>query len=342
MFNFAELLAWLEQATGLSIVMQAKLLASVGVLAFVWLGKMLGESIVHRQVEDLKTGYKFKKTISYTLYTLAIFIIGRIWFDGFGDLATFLGLLSAGIAIALKDPLVNLAGWLYILWIRPFEVGDRIEIGGKMGDVIDQRLFTFATMELGNWVHAEQSTGRIVFIPNGAVFVKDIANFYRGFNFVWIEVPVLVTFESNWKKAKTILKEIAEEANVQLTEAAEERVKKSSKKFMIFYRKLSPIVYTNVQDSGVLLTIRCLIRPRTRRGVEEKIWEQILDQFGACNDIDFAYPSQRLYFNPLEGKTGAREPLRSDLYGALVDDLDGQVSHNDLVLPHNVSSSKED
>lgn len=313
-----DLSAWIEQATGLSASMQNKVFSSAAVIMLAWLIRFVSESIVERQVEDLKAAYKVKKTISYTIYAIALFIIGRVWFDGFGDLATFLGLLSAGVAIALKDMLVNLAGWLYILSIRPFEVGDRIEIGDQQGDVIDQRLFTFAVMELGNWVHAEQSTGRIVYVPNGIVFNKNIANFYRGFNFVWIEVPVLVTFESNWKKAKGILKEIANDASIQLTEAAEERVKKSSKKFMIFYRKLSPIVYTSVQDSGVLLTIRCLIRPRTRRGVEEKIWEQVLNRFTECDDIDFAYPSQRVYFNPLEGKTKARIPMLQDLYGTPV------------------------
>ena len=76
-------------------------------------------------------------------------------------MSTFLGLLSAGVAIALKDPLVNLAGWGFIVWRKPFGIGDRIQLGDSRGDVIDQRIFMFTLMEIGNWVDAERSTGRV-------------------------------------------------------------------------------------------------------------------------------------------------------------------------------------
>ena len=75
---------------------------------------------------------------------------------------------------------------------------------------------------------------------------------------------------------------------------------------MIFYNKLTPTVYTSVQDCGVLLTIRYLCDPRQRRSTEQAFWEDILDEFAACNDIDFAYPTQRFYNNALEGKEGAK------------------------------------
>jgi small-conductance mechanosensitive channel len=77
-------------------------------------------------------------------------------------MSTFLGLVAAGIAVALKDPLTNLAGWLFILWRRPFTAGDRVQIGEHKGDVIDLRLFRFTLLEIGNWVHADQSTGRLL------------------------------------------------------------------------------------------------------------------------------------------------------------------------------------
>ena len=71
---------------------------------------------------------------------------------------------------------------------------------------------------------------------------------------------------------------------------------------MIFYSQLTPIVYTSVRDSGVLLTMRYLCEPRRRRGSEELIWEEILEEFGRCDDIDFAYPTQRFFDNMKEGK----------------------------------------
>ena len=64
------------------------------------------------------------------------------------------------LAIALQDPLTNLAGWLFILIRRPFRVGDRIQVGANTGDVVDIRPFRFLMLEVGNWVHADQGTGR--------------------------------------------------------------------------------------------------------------------------------------------------------------------------------------
>ena len=130
-------------------------------------------------------------------------------------------------------------------------------------------------------------------------------NYSQGFTYIWHEIPVLVTFESNWEKAKQILQEIATQQSEHLSKEAEKRVKQAAKKFMIFYSKLTPIVWTSVKDCGVLLTIRYLSDPRKRRGTEQAIWEDILHQFAANDDIDFAYPTTRFYNNVLEGKPEA-------------------------------------
>jgi small-conductance mechanosensitive channel len=257
--------------------------------------------IFHRS-KDIRIQYRWRKSSSYIAFAIGFLLIGRVWFEGFQAVATFFGLLSAGLAIALKDPLANLAGWAFILWRKPFEVGDRIQIGETSGDIIDIRIFQFSLMEIGNWVDADQSTGRIMHIPNGKVFTEVQANFSKGFDYIWDEIPVLITFESNWKKAKEILEKIVHNNAEHLSAGAEEKIKAASKKFMIFYTKLTPIVYTSVKDSGVLLTIRYLCDPKKRRDSEQLMWEGILNEFSKSGDIDFAYPTQRFYNNLNEGK----------------------------------------
>jgi small-conductance mechanosensitive channel len=240
-----------------------------------------------------------------------LFVVGSIWFRGFQSISTYLGLVSAGIAIALQTPLVNLAGWFFILWRKPFTVGDRIQIADVRGDVIDQRIFMFSLMEIGNWVGAEQSTGRVVHVPNGKIFSESLANYTAGFQYIWNEIPVLLTFESNWQRAKEILIEIAAKHGEGLTETAEAEIRNAAGKMMIYVGALTPIVYTTVKDSGVLLTIRYLCNPRRRRGTEQQIWEDILHAFHENQDIDFAYPTQRHYLNYLEGKPEARADIKS-------------------------------
>jgi small-conductance mechanosensitive channel len=293
---------WLERTMGINPEFQSKIITSVVIIFVLWLIRQIILRIYFRKNQDLRTQYRWRKTSVYIAFTIGFLLIGRIWFEGFNSVATFLGLLSAGLAIALKDPLVNLAGWMFILWRKPFIVGDRIQIGENSGDVIDIRIFQFTLMEIGNWVDAEQSTGRLLHIPNGKIFSDVQANYTAGFNYIWNEILVLVTFESNWKKAKEILFSIISTSAEQLSKSAEEKIKEASRKFMIFYSKLTPIVYTSVRDSGVMLTIRYLCDPRKRRSSEEEIWEEILIQFSKCSDVDFAYPTQRFYNNLSEGK----------------------------------------
>ena len=133
-----------------------------------------------------------------------------------------------------------------------------------------------------------------------------LANYSKAFEFIWNEIPVLVTFESNWRKAKEILEGIADKFGTPQSNEATSGVQRASQRFLIASPTLTPIVYTSVVDSGVLLTLRYLCLPKRRRGSTQAVWEEILDEFGKCENIDFAYPSQRFYYNATEGKPGAR------------------------------------
>jgi small-conductance mechanosensitive channel len=297
---------WLQQHLGLSPGLQTHLLVSVVVIAGLWLLQRIVLALVYRRIIDPRTRYRWRKTTTYVFIVAGILVVGREWLEGFKTLATFLGLVSAGIAIALKDPLVNLAGWAYIVGRRPFDVGDRIEIAGHKGDVIDQRLFQFTLNEIGVWVDADQSTGRIIHIPNGRIFTDPVANYDKGFSYIWNEVPVTVTFESDWKKAKEILTAIAFKHAEHLTAEAERDLLTASRQYFINYKKLTPIVYTSGVDSGVRLTIRYLIEPRRRRGTVSAIWEDILTEFAKCPNIDLAYPTTRPFHHSVEGKPDLR------------------------------------
>ena len=184
-------------------------------------------------------------------------------------------------------------------------MGDRIEIGSLKGDVIDQGIFIFTIMEIGNWVEAEQSTGRMIHIPNGRIFHDHLANYTNGFEFIWSEIPILLTFESDWEKAESILSDIVTSHTKHLTNTARDQVKQASQKYLISYSKLTPTTYLSVTDSGVLLTLRYLCNPRQRRNIDQEIWRKVLKAFRLHPDIDFAYPTRRVFNNATEGKPGS-------------------------------------
>ena len=257
--------------------------------------RMFLNYLVKKKVPEVKRAYQYRRIILYIYSLLLVLLVGRIWVKGIDSLTTFLGLATAGIAIAMHDTIANLAGWIFILWRKPFSLGDRIEIDGTAGDVIDIRIFQFSVIEIGNWVNADQSTGRIIHIPNSKVLREPLANSHIGFEYIWNEIPVLITFESNWRKAKTIMEDIAREQTELLSAGAQQQIRRAAEKYLIFYDKLTPAVYTTVKDSGVLLTIRYLVDPRKRRASDQQVWEAILDAFAKEKDVELAYPTIRYY-----------------------------------------------
>ncbi|NNF57711.1 MAG: mechanosensitive ion channel family protein [Rhodothermaceae bacterium] len=303
---FSGIVDGLHSATGLSANVVEDLLLSGLVVLALWVIRLIVLQLVYRRTRDVRVRYQWRKSSAYVAAVLGAFLLLRVWLEGLGSLATFFGLLTAGVAIALKDPLANLAAWLFIVWRRPFAPGDRITIRDRTGDVIDQRVFMFTLLEVGTETGAGQSTGRLIHVPNGWIFTDAIVNFTRGFQYVWNEIAVLITFESDWRAAKHLLLDIAQEHGGALSEDAERKLRRAAQDYLIFYSKLTPTVYTSVKDSGVELTLRYLVEPRRRRGSEQQIWEAILDAFAANEAIDFAYPTTRYYHNASEGKPGAR------------------------------------
>jgi small-conductance mechanosensitive channel len=283
---------------GMSAATQGQVVISVLVIIILFVLRRALLAVVGKKVEDPASRYRWAKTSAYTASLIGLAVVIQIWFVALRSLSTFLGLLSAGLAIALRDLVADFAGWLFILFRRPFDLGDRIQIGAHAGDVIDRRIFQFSIMEIGNWVAADQSTGRVIHIPNQRVFLEPLANYSAGFPYLWNELKILLTLESDWKKAKTLFAEITKEITKDVVAEAQGPRKEEDQRFLIHYRTLTPTVYTSVEESGVSLTVRYLCRPRERRGTGEELWEEILQAVSRTDGIELAYPTQRIVINP--------------------------------------------
>src|SRR5690554_1494855 len=190
---------YLAESMGLTPDSINKIFLSLAFIILLYLFQLMVLQIVWRQTKNVRTRYQWKRTLSFILPFVGLVIIVAIWSEAFRQFGAFLGLFSAGLAIALKDPLTNLAGWFFVIVRHPFVVGDRIKIGKHAGDVIDIRLFQFTILEINSWVEADQSTRRIIHIPNGRVFTDPQINYTTGFNYIWNEIHVRITFESNWE-----------------------------------------------------------------------------------------------------------------------------------------------
>ena len=281
---------------GISESTLLKILASLITVIVLLVGRALVLRSVRKRFEETWVGYRARKVATYVVTIVGLSAMAFIWIDAFNDLPTFLGLLSAGVAIALADVLKNMAGWIYILSRRPFRVGDRIEIGGTKGDVVDIRLFRFSLMEVGNWVDAEQSTGRLVHVPNGLLFGEQVANYTEGFEYIWQEIPVLVTFESNRDEARDIVTRAVTAHAPDIEHIAGKTIRQTAEVYHIKFGPLTPIVYLSVEDSGVLFTARFLVPARRQRDIGAAIWGAVLDGIDKTPNVELAYPTIRTFF----------------------------------------------
>ncbi|MFA5505966.1 MAG: mechanosensitive ion channel family protein [Vulcanimicrobiota bacterium] len=238
--------------------------------------------------------HKYARLALNVVFFLSLF---QVWLNRSWSIASFIGLLSAGLAIVLREPLLNLAGWLFIVTRRPFVLGQRLQVAdGPRGDVVDIGVNDFTLMEIGNWVDADQSTGRLVHVPNSVVFTKHLANYSKAFPYLWNEISVPVTFESDWEEAARSLERIAGEI-CTLTPEEQAKVKGDLHRtdtYFIAFTHLTPIVYVQRRDQGIELTLRHLCIPKNRRGMESAIWKAILKDFTNSQQYQLAYPTQRI------------------------------------------------
>ena len=299
--NFTQLQNTINQF-GLTPVLQVKLFKSFIVIALFFIFKSIVLKIINKKLKQQDAIYRWQKITSYSFSLFSFIIVGSIWYSGVQSIATFFGLIGAGLAVAFKDYLSNIAGWLYIFWKEPFKVGHRIQIGAHVGDIVDIGPVQLSLLEIGSFANSEQPTGRINFLPNAKVFTEVISNYDLSFPYIWHEIEVVVTFESDWKRAKSIIEDRIKNNSLVYDEHSLGRFRRQSKNFLLPDMILDPKMFTSVADHGVRLSARFVCEPRNRRTIEEKVWEGILERFSNEDSIDFAYPTQRFYNNMTEGK----------------------------------------
>lgn len=260
-------------------------------LALLLLVTRLALRIVRRSIADGTRAYHAAKVIRRVAVTGVVVLVVLLLSPDVRGLITMLTVVGAGLAIALREALLSVAGWMRIGVISPYRIGERIEINGVHGDVIDIRMLRTTLMEIRGWVDADQSTGRIVHIPNSWLFEYALYNYSRGFNFIWNEIVFTLTFRSDWRAARDILQGLADESAAIVSQQATKELKDMSREFLIHYSVLTPFVYVRVVENGVRLTLRYLCDVRKRRGTEHAITVSILEAWRAHGGIEFAYPA---------------------------------------------------
>jgi small-conductance mechanosensitive channel len=187
-----------------------------------------------------------------------------------------IGAASAGIAFALQEVIASFAGWLTISSGGFYKVGDRVQLGGIKGDVIDIGFVRTTLMEIGGWVNGDLYNGRIVRVANSFVFKEPVFNYSGDFPFVWDEIVVPIKYGSDYDAARQILEKTAQEIVGEYAESAREQWKLLVKSYRIEDARVDPLVTMVANDNWVEFTLRYVVNHRGRRIAKDKLFTQVL------------------------------------------------------------------
>lgn len=246
------------------------------------------EETVLKKIKVSNTSYSLKKilsALSLASYALAFLVI---WIAETQYILLSIGLIGAAIAFALQDIFKNLAGGIMIFLNGIYRVGDRIEVNQTYGDVIDIGILYTTLMEIKGWVSGDQVTGRLTMLPNGGVLTGTVQNYTRDFDFIWDELTIPITYDSDWKEANSRILEIVKKETGETVEKAERIMDRLQGKYYFTKRSIEPFIFVTLTDNWISFGIRYVTEVRGRRILHDKLSRAILEEIEKSEKITVA------------------------------------------------------
>ncbi|WP_372747077.1 mechanosensitive ion channel family protein, partial [Lutibacter sp.] len=241
------------------------------------------------KLKDSNHRYKTKKISTFAGYLFTIILIAVVFSNKLGGFTIALGVAGAGIAFALQEVIASFAGWLAILFGGFYKTGDRVQLGGIKGDVMDIGVLRTTVMEIGQWVDGDLYNGRIVLIANSFVFKEPVFNYSGDFPFLWDEIKIPIQYGSNYNKAKVLFIDVAKKIVGDLTDLSQDKWHNLQKEFLLENAQTEPMVTLIANDNWVEFTLRYVVHFRKRRITKSELFTQILTEVEKTNgDIKFA------------------------------------------------------
>jgi small-conductance mechanosensitive channel len=268
-------------------------------IAIIWLIVKALQKNLFSKIGDLDNRYKAKKVSSFVGYLLTIILLTVVLSDKLGGLTVALGVAGAGIAFALQEVIASFAGWLAILFGGFYKTGDRVQLGGVKGDVMDIGVLRTTIMETGQWVDGDLYNGRIVLIANSYVFKEPVFNYSGDFPFLWDEIKIPIQYGSNYDKTKSILQKIGKDVAGDITQQSKEKWHKLQNKYLLEDAQTEPMVSLTANDNWVEFTLRFVVSYKKRRATKTELFTKILQEIEATNgEIKFASATFQLVGTP--------------------------------------------
>lgn len=261
----------LDPVVGKLVAVAVTLLVTFAVVKF-------AQRSLGRYVKGVDTRYRARKVVSFLGYLVALVIISIVFSDKLGGFTVAFGVAGAGIAFALQEVIASVAGWAAISVGSFYSPGDRVQVGGIRGDVIDVSILRTTLMEVGEWVAADLYTGRIVRVANSSVFKEPVFNYSADFPFLWDEIVLPVKYGSDWKLAREMLRGLVNEVLVDYASHVKESWLNVVRQYRVEDANVEPMITLRATDNWIEFTIRYVVDYRKRRWMKDHLFTRILEE----------------------------------------------------------------
>jgi len=255
----------------------AKIIATALVVLIVVVLVRYVQRALGRYVENSQRRYRLRKLVTIGGYAVALVLLSVVFSDKLSGLTVMFGVLGAGIAFALQEVIVSIAGWIALSFGRLYDVGDRIQLGGIKGDVIDIGVLRTTLMECGAWIKGDQYNGRVVRVSNSFIFKEPVYNYSSDFPFLWDEIRIPVRYGSNYKMARQGFQQVLEEITGEHARTLKGEWRKMTDKYMLEDAQLAPMVSLKMDDNWVEFALRYVVDYKKRRSTKDRICSLILE-----------------------------------------------------------------
>jgi len=246
-----------------------------GILVIVTISRIIQRSL--RRLENNDNRYRLRKFVNAFGMFAAIVLVLVVFSDRLGNLTVALGVAGAGIAFALQEVIASIAGWVALSFGKFYSAGDRVQLGGIVGDVIDISVLRTTLMEIGQWVKGDLYNGRIVRVANSFVFKEPVFN-YSDFNFLWDEITVSIKYGSDYKLARDMLQRIADDILVGVVPEAKKAWHGMVDRYLIEDARIEPKVTLLLNEKGIEFTVRYVTDYKDRRSTKDRLFTKVLEE----------------------------------------------------------------
>ena len=283
--------------------------AALGILLIHAVFRLL-ERTLPRHFREQDARYRARKFVVYAGYAVVILFVTVLFEDRLGRVSFALGVAGAGVVVALQDVIASFAGWFAIGFSNLYTVGHRIQIGESKGDVIDISVIRTTLMETGSWVSRDLYSGRVVRIPNNYVFKGPVFNYSQGFRFVWDEIKVPLTANSDQHFAREVLLRVAKETVAGQMSDARSSWKRVADNYRLENPSLEPTVTLVVSGGSLEFTVSYIVDYRDRTAMKDQLFTRIVDEIARNNErLAWASSSSPAQANPATDRSLSSETV---------------------------------